>query len=453
METRQMNRHAVPDVALADDLRNAKYAELASRAQTEQARRLVQAVFEQVVAADNKRSRGPYADTKQKMLRAVEGFIGDLVRAAGHRTGAGWVYRPLSRSQFSKQEVSYRAFMPVVKGLQDQGFVEHIPHLRRLTDFGAGPVAFQAYTSRFRATPKLLAIVAEHGIGVDRAQDHFAVLGGPKSLLVLRAASTRKGGDKLKGQKMPFARTEHTQRLELEVAELNEFLDQFELGGGQHRGYFRMFNCGDDPNFGWNLGGRLYSHGEGNYQQLKERQQMTINGEAVAEIDIKASYLTIYLSWFGQQPPGDPYQLPGFPEEARDFVKLGMVPLWGNGRRVLRSWPKKMIDKYHKDTGRKLGRDYSVKVIQAKLLETYPALMQIAQHPNVWAKLMFLESEAVVTTMLRLMREKEIPSYSVHDSLIVPVSRREMAEAVLGEQYLKVTGAQPKLVVKVASAA
>ena len=40
---------------------------------------------------------------------------------------------------------------------------------------------------------------------------------------------------------------------------------------------------------------------------------MTINGEPVCEIDIRASYLTIYHSWFDQELDltRDPYVLPG----------------------------------------------------------------------------------------------------------------------------------------------
>ena len=79
-----------PNTALRDALQAAKYAELACRAQTDEARQLVQNVFEPVVGRPQG-SRGPYADTKKKMLRAVEGFLGDLLRAAGHRTGEGWV--------------------------------------------------------------------------------------------------------------------------------------------------------------------------------------------------------------------------------------------------------------------------------------------------------------------------------------------------------------------------
>jgi hypothetical protein len=112
----------------------------------------------------------------------------------------------------------------------------------------------------------------------------------------------------------------------------------------------------------------------------------------------------------------------------------------------LRRWPRKMIEDYREDSsGRELGRDYRLKVVQESLLEAYPVLKNIAQHPSVWAKLMFLESEAVISTMLRLKREYSVPSYSVHDSLIVQKSNLDLAKEVLAEEYFKATNVQPKL--------
>ena len=56
------------------------------------------------------------------------------------------------------------------------------------------------------------------------------------------------------------------------------------------------------PKFNWNMGGRLYSHGESNYQQMEsaDRLRMTINGEEVCEIDIRASYLTIFHALYDE---------------------------------------------------------------------------------------------------------------------------------------------------------
>jgi len=56
---------------------------------------------------------------------------------------------------------------------------------------------------------------------------------------------------------------------------------------------------------------------------------------------------------------------------------------------------------------------------------------------------MFRESEIIVSTMLRLAREHGIPSMSVHDSLIVPLSEVETSKRLLDEQFVHPLGFIP----------
>ena len=76
-----------------------------------------------------------------------------------------------------------------------------------------------------------------------------------------------------------------------------------------------------------------------------KRLKMTINDEPVAEIDIRASYLTIFLSLHGiQLPEGDPYDLPGLGPEHRNAVKQWFVATFGNSKPIVK-WPKRMREK------------------------------------------------------------------------------------------------------------
>jgi hypothetical protein len=247
---------------------------------------------------------------------------------------------------------------------------------------------------------------------------------------------------------MRFERTPLTDALEADVRELNEFFDGFELREGTHRGFIRSFNKGDDPHFKWNMGGRLYSQGDDNFQLMKEedRLRMTIDGEAVCEIDIRASYLTIYHAWFGAELDlsRDPYDLPGLGPEGRDIAKTWFVATFGYDRHLQR-WPKIATKDYRERTGRQLGKDFPLRVVREKAIKKFPVLENWGQHKGTWAELMFQESEALVATMLRLMREHQCPSLSVHDSLIVSISKREVAEQLLSDQYFRATGARPKL--------
>ena len=61
---------------------------------------------------------------------------------------------------------------------------------------------------------------------------------------------------------------------------------------------------------------------------------------------------------------------------------------------------------------------------------------------------MFRESEIIVSTMLRLAREHDIPSMPVHDSLIVPLSEVETSKRLLDEEFVRLTGVTPTLKVR-----
>jgi hypothetical protein len=220
------------------------------------------------------------------------------------------------------------------------------------------------------------------------------------------------------------------------VKELNEFFAQQKLRGGSHHGYVRVYNNGDNPRFHWNMGGRLYSqHFTESYQVTgsDKRLKMTINDEPVAEIDIRASYLTIFLSLHGiQLPEGDPYDLPGLGPEHRNAVKQWFVATFGNSKPIVK-WPKLMRERTPELA------QYKPSTITKAALAKYPALASWGKPLKTvtygWADLMWFEGNVMLFTMLELKREHRVPSLSVHDSLIVPASSAETARAVLSQKF------------------
>jgi hypothetical protein len=202
------------------------------------------------------------------------------------------------------------------------------------TSFGGPSVPMRQKATRYRATHRLLDIFEQHGVRAADFHQHF-LIPLPENPLRLRAASRRNEyGTKISARPKRFEPTPVTMKLEQELKDLNNFLDGFELRGGIHRGYIRVFNNGDHPKFEWNMGGRLYSYGEFNYQQLDraQRLRMTINGEPVCGIDIRASYLTIFNALHDKPFDliTDPYNVPGFVPEARDVVKMWITASFGN---------------------------------------------------------------------------------------------------------------------------
>src|SRR5260221_2103768 len=164
---------------------------------------------------------------------------------------------------------------------------------------------------------------------------------------------------------------------------------------------------------------------------------MTINGEAVAEIDIKAS--SIYYARLGSplSPHEDPYVRAGV---ERKIAKSWMVHSFGKSRPQMR-WPSKAIEDYKKETGKDLRKVANAKDVAQNMLTAFPALEHLKDHSDIWADLQFTEAEAIVGTMLILMRTHGVP-LSMHDGLIVPRSRAELAKKVLAEKYRKVVGVE-----------
>jgi hypothetical protein len=432
------------------ELDDARYAALMCRAHSDQARALVAVVTDMV--ARQELSAGTRTNKRKKkqtaLSTAVERLLADLLLAQTSEKAKGYVYRPMRPDGFTEGEVSYRMFKALVDALGHLGLLEsHKGYQSWEEPFGAR-VPMRRKATRFRATRRLLDICDKHGVDAEDFHQHF-LIPLPEHPLQLRAMSRRNEyGDKIRGRPMRFEPTALTEKLEKQLKELNAFFDGFDLQGGLHRGYHH-------PKFNWNMGGRLYSYGESNYQQMEsaDRLRMTINGEPVCEIDIRASYLTIFHALHGEpfDATNDPYDFPGLGPEARDVVKMWVTASFGNNAPIER-WPREVVTKYRERTGKTLGKQHSAKKVGEKVMEKFPLFRQLGEsigdHECSWAQLMYIESQAMFETMLELKGE-QIPSLAVHDSIIVPLWAAEKARKVLIKHYKAFTKVTPVLKTKI----
>ena len=218
-------------------------------------------------------------------------------------------------------------------------------------------------------------------------------------------------------------------------------------------GWTRIFNEGDRGDFAWDRGGRLYARpGDATYQSLSsaERGQLRLNGEAVVEIDIRASHLHIVYALRGQSLANqvrefdekgqfeevDPYQVGDLP---RAVVKTWVTVTLGAGEPP-EKWPGKAVTDLKEDPGIDL-KGYPPADVGQAILSRHPVLRDLSGIS--WARLQFIESQAIVATMLQLMRDHRIPALPVHDSLIVPRSAYHVADYLLEEEIKSVTGQRP----------
>jgi hypothetical protein len=227
-----------------------------------------------------------------------------------------------------------------------------------------------------------------------------------------------------------------------------------------------MFH-GYTEGYRWNKGGRLYSQPQGQtcYQNLPEtsskanqptRSQMCINGEQVIEIDISSSYLTIFYALCDEQldTAQDAYEgILGPSPLDRQVAKFWINASFGNSKPLSR-WSKDVVKSLNAQLANKKlsGFDpklYPMKTIQQKVLERHPLLSRwggvIKGRVRDYGDLMYAESEAIIGAMLTLMRDHQVPSLPVHDSLIVPSSKFIVAKGALVDHFRKQTGVVPRL--------
>jgi hypothetical protein len=123
-------------------------------------------------------------------------------------------------------------------------------------------------------------------------------------------------------------------------------------------------------------------------------------------------------------------------------VKQWMVATFGNSKPIVR-WPKRMLQKMPELA------QHNVSTITKAALTKYPALATWGQPLRTvtygWADLMWIESTVMQFTMLELKREHQIPSLSVHDSLIVQARGADTARTVLEQKFHYQRGVTPLL--------
>lgn len=396
----------------------------------------------------------------QKLLSqvhaAIGAFLADLLMAQVNEDGGGWLRLSLDKKIFKKPApVIYRMLDGLRTAWKAARLIEeHAGYPGQLGFASPGPRVGKM--TRFRATLKLLKIAEEHGVIVVAVQDHFFIeFDMPTELVQLTSPSgaTRN--------------TAEAKEMRKEVAELNAHFATHTLEGARHIGWVRKFHGVTPDKYMLNRGGRLYSQPPmpaTNYQNMPQEQRLKLrmDGEPVSEIDISASYLTIFYAAHKQRiQMSDAYSNIIGPDAIhRAIVKFWVNASFGN-RSLITKWSanlKKDFEKRNRLQGWKIdSKVHSVANVRAKTLARHPLLAQwgTKSAPNMpwsYGHLMFIESRVVITTMLRLAREHNIPAVPVHDSVIVPRSGEAIAERVLDEQFIKIIGVKPTLKVRPQSA-
>src|SRR5215211_2077375 len=320
---------------LADQLRSAPLAKLRGRATSTLAASLVAHVAD----AHPRTTKSATRSNKPRKLEpqvhaAIGAFLADLLMAQGNEDSVGWLRLSLAKNNFKKPNpVSYRMFVGVRDAWKAAGLIDERAGYSGKRGFGSpGPV--YGSMTRFRATPKLLKIAEEHGVIIRDVQDHFFIeFDMPAELVQLTSPSglTRN--------------TAEAKRLRNELAELNAHFAAHELEGARHIGWVTKFHGASPDKYMLNRGGRLYSQPPmpaTNYQNMPQEQRLKLqmSGEPVSEIDISASYLTIFYAAHGKRiEMNDAYSIVGPDAMDRAIVKFWVNASFGNSSLIAKWSP------------------------------------------------------------------------------------------------------------------
>jgi hypothetical protein len=400
------------------------------------------------------RTRKVYAPSKQ-FTKALGAFVSDLLYIASNEK-IDYGYYSVRPAAFTGSEVGQKPFVSVVQGMyalnliaKKKGFKEH-----------TGPRAKAAATC-YWPTAKLLRMALAHGITPANRSAHFGFMARPSSIA---QPVTLKTGRTFKREPQPMLirpDDEKANAIAAQVNALNAFFAEQVIEPNKHYGFVRMFSNGDQLDVDWDQGGRLYSIGFDNYQQLPGkprkgvpfcRADIRINGEAMVELDIKASHLTILHAMMKVPPPNrpDPYAIDGYD---RSVIKTFVTMTLGYDR-FHKGWTEDAVatfKKKSKSEERPEGLDltsFDFNDVKEKTLRSLPILQGWEDSYIRWGDLQYVESEAITATISELAFDHGIAALPVHDSIIVPVSAKALAIKMLTRHFEQMIGVTPLIEAK-----
>lgn len=428
----------MPDAAA---LRSAELLPLELVPHGDEARALVSVVAATLApydAASRKTKRRAVGEAKR--VAAVGAIVGGLLRKWSSETPR-LAFRSLTAESFTEALIGVRQFRPAMVAAMEAGLVGRHRGISYEATFGPGdPKHSKRRSARYWPTDALLSLAEQHGVFPQDVRSAFRIVAPTKppavpNLLKLRSLDTN-------APIAPSPDDPVAAALRADVEAHNAMAAAWEVSGCCPPRWCRIFH-GD-----WRLTGRWHAVGSAAvYQNLPkvDRAAITMNGEAVVELDIRAAQFSLLCALARRPLPleDDPYDVPGIP---RERVKRWIVATLGKGSPVVRA-PRGTASEW---------RTYRAPDVAEAVVAKHPILKRpwrfvpkelVEAHGDPRRVLPYwltgIEATAM-TEAMRTLREREgVLSLPVHDSLIVPASRAEVAVAVIVESFERVAGFRP----------
>lgn len=165
---------------------------------------------------------------------------------------------------------------------------------------------------------------------------------------------------------------------------------------------------------------------------------MRLGGEPVAEIDLRASHLTIAYGLAGVPfDPGaqDPYAVGGLD---RELVKRWITQAFGRGDTSARRWSDEAKAYYATvQPDGSLSRDVPIARAREAILAAHPVLADLGSRPELTVHSLLFHESQIMQRAMSILRKEGVPSLPVHDCLIVPASGVHVAQEALKLAFLE----------------
>jgi hypothetical protein len=401
---------------------DARYMGLQGRVISAQAEDLIQHLMDHCVV--------PYVEHQGKSLRrtsrqscrlAVGAIITDLVAAMQHGQAAA---RSIRNESFTPPcPVGRTAFERAMGSLQAAGYVDvRLGHNVK----GTGPiVADRSVPTLYRPTPAFLELVDRFEIMADQPLSAHFELGkrdaaDNANVLVARTKVVRdEEGQKQDPEDVVIdPADEVASAIRGRMERLNTFLLQpGRVEGFSFGGLRRIFSNADQEGFRWQWGGRMYTlPGWDQYERWKDgyetrRKIIQLDGETIAEVDVSAAFLTILYGLLGEpfDPSKDPYAV-------AKSIK----------RERAKKWCTMVLGSFDLAAG---GTPFAS--VRKAFLQRHPILENLPSCGVTNADLQYHESEIILAAVEAMRDKHSVTSLPIHDCLIVPVSKVELAQEEL----------------------
>jgi hypothetical protein len=432
-------------ILTTDDLSDARWLALSAYAVSPGALALVADMTAQVAAHEERATTRGNRRRKSgtaRLQQAVGAIIAGLLRCWA-RPEPRAVFRSRKTDDFTGGPVAARQYLAACDALFALGLVYRSGNIRYGLGMSFGeddPDVFAGKAPRLWPTQALLAAAAWRGVAPTTLFEDFKDTYPAKPPAVpqpiqLFALKRPRRSEKAA---IPIRRgdSDAAKMLE-EVNGYNAWIAEHKIGGCLPPRLKRVFTAS------WDLHGRWYAVGsEGNYQRLSEVQRldMTINGEPVVEVDVRASHLSIMHGLLGLPLP-DTDDLYAFSDVHRSVVKTWITATLGKGSPV-RKWAIKAT-KDNPDLLRHDPRHVGEVVCQRYAFLRSPAravvgpaglekLGHLATPARLLThRLMAIEAKALTGAMDYVRARGGVLALPMHDGLIVPASGERYAKRAL----------------------